>query len=223
MAYDVPKRVLVCGATGGTGAAIVRETSSRGWAVTAFVRDRGRAAMQFADMERPPELVEGDAHNAADAARACAGGYDVVFDAMGIYQPRAGGTDLTDATRNVLAAMRAAGCNRYVGISSLGVGDSKGQGNLLVKLIQRWQLKHTLADKEQQEALIQSSGLEWTIVRPARLMNGNGPRTFLAWRGAAPDGRINWAVNRADVALFAVDCLNDTDSINTAFNIAGRS
>jgi uncharacterized protein YbjT (DUF2867 family) len=218
----VPKRALVFGATGGTGAAIVRETAHRGCAVSAFVRDPQRATALFADMATAPQLLQGDAQNPNEVMQACADGFDVVFDAMGIYQPRAGGTDLTDATRNILAGMQSAGIQRYIGISSLGVGDSQGQGNWLVKLMQRFQLKHTLADKEQQERLIQASGLEWTIVRPARLMNGTGPKQFLAWQGPAPDTRITWAVNRTDVALFAVDCLNDASSNNAAFNIAGR-
>ena len=68
------KKLVVFGATGGTGQAIVREALERGYSVTAFVRDIARARQLFNNHDPQASLtfVEGDAMNAGDVQRAFA-------------------------------------------------------------------------------------------------------------------------------------------------------
>jgi uncharacterized protein YbjT (DUF2867 family) len=67
--------VLVTGATGNVGSAVVRELRARGVAVRAFVRDRHRAAERLGD---DVELALGDFSDAASVRRAV-DGVDRVF------------------------------------------------------------------------------------------------------------------------------------------------
>ncbi len=216
-----PRHLLVFGATGGTGQELVQLALRRGDSVTAFVRDHDSAARLFAAATGNLNLVTGDALNAAAVAAAFDPRPDAVICALGIYQGRAGGDDLTRATRNIVAAMQQHDVRRLLCISSLGVGVSYLQGDFATRLIQRTSLRHTLADKEMQEAVIRDSGLDWTVVRPSRLLNGSGPAHYRVWQGMEPAEKVRWAVNRADVAAFTLACLDTPDSLGAAYMITG--
>jgi hypothetical protein len=56
-------------------------------------------------------------------------------------------------------------------MSSLGVGDSRGQLGLIYNLIYLPTfLRNVFRDKERQEKIIHESGLAWTVVRPANFL-----------------------------------------------------
>ncbi len=215
------RHLLMFGATGGTGRELVQLALQRGDHVTAFVRDHASAARLFAAATGNLQLISGDALDATAVAAAFEPRPDAVICALGIYQGQAGGDDLTRVTRNIVAAMQQHDVRRLLCISSLGVGVSYLQGDFATRLIQRTSLRHTLADKEMQEALIRDSGLDWTVVRPSRLMNGRGPAYYRVWQGAEPDEKLSWTVNRADVAAFTLDCLDAPDSFGAAYMITG--
>lgn len=63
-------------------------------------------------------------------------------------------------------------------------------------------LRAEFADKERQEALVTSSDLDWTIVRPARLTNG--PVTGRLRAQPRLTISIRNSVSRADVAEFVL-------------------
>jgi len=213
--------LLIFGATGGTGIALVRHALARGYSVSALVRNPEAAALKLGDSAVDVRLVAGDALDADAVEAAFAEPPTAVISALGIYQGKAGVTTLTDATAHIVASMRKSGVSRILCISSLGVGDSYQQGNFVARLVQRTTLKHTIADKEQQEQLLRESGLDWTSVRPSRLVEDSGPQGYRAWQGPQPQGKLKWAIRRSVVADFTLDCLNDPDSIGKAFTITG--
>lgn len=67
---------LVLGATGGIGGAITRTLLSRGWNVTALVRDAAKAERSW--QAPTPRFVEGDAMKAEDVRRAVEGARFIV-------------------------------------------------------------------------------------------------------------------------------------------------
>jgi len=220
MQHPANEHLLLLGATGGTGQALIQAALQRGYTLTALVRNVEKATALHPASDQL-EYVEGDALNAADINKALIKPPVAVISSLGIYHALPGNDQLTVATVNVMEAMHASGISRFICISSLGVGDSRGQGNLMVKLIQKTTLRHTLADKEQQEEMIRSSGLDWTIIRPSRLMNGNGPDKFIYWNDQNPASKLIWSINRSDLAGFTLDCLDEPDSIGKAINITG--
>jgi hypothetical protein len=100
--------------------------------------------------------------------------------------------------------MAAAGTERIVVMSSMGVGDSRLGffGNLFGKLV----LRKALRDKGVMEDELATTKLDWISVRPGLLTNGKPRGT---WRaddsGALRGGRIA----RADVAAFMLQQLAD--------------
>ena len=138
---------------------------------------------------------------------------------MGIFQ-REPGTPLADGTALVIDAMKKVDIDRFVVMSSLGVGDSAGQGNWLVRLLTRTRLKFVMIDKNAQEALIRESGLNWTIIRPPRIMPGAVDPHFLKWEGSDCQGKPKWQISAATAAHAMLDCLQDSKSFHRAFQIS---
>jgi len=210
--------ITVFGASGKSGRHILSEALERGHTVTGFVRDPGLMELSHPNLE----LVQGDMFEPATLPSAFARQPDAVVLAVGVYHAKPA-TLLSEGTRNILQAANAAGVKRLLAISSLGVGDSAGQGNFFARMIQRFSLKHVLADKERQEALIRELDMDWTIVRPPRLVEGSvATTTPLTWVGPVPAGiRPSWKITRATLAQFLVGELEQPAWLHQAVLVSG--
>jgi uncharacterized protein YbjT (DUF2867 family) len=71
------------------------------------------------------------------------------------------------------SSSKAVGVNRLIAVTGLGAGDSRGHGGILYDaVVFPLLLKRAYDDKDVQEWIIRSSGLDWTIVRPGLLTSG---------------------------------------------------
>jgi nucleoside-diphosphate-sugar epimerase len=157
-------KVIVFGSTGGTGMATMRALVAAGHDVTAFARDPTK--LPSSPAIRP---VRGDVMNAAEVAVAVPG-HDLAIVSLGNSQnPFAmmlGARRTTPAnvceagTRHIVAAMQAAGMARLLVVSAFGIGDTKARLPFAFKLFYRTVLREHMADKEKQEELVKSSGLD---------------------------------------------------------------
>jgi putative NADH-flavin reductase len=199
-------KLLVFGATGGTGRQLVEQAIAQGHGVTAFVRKP--AALDFAHPRLA--IVQGDAMDAAAVERVVSG-HDAVLSSLGAPATRTG-TVRSEGTRNIVRAMARAGIRRFVCQTSLGYGDSRQVldrmpfyfKHIIVPLL----LRKAFADHARQEEEIKQSSLDWIIVRPANLIDG--PRTGVYRHGfAASDTTIAGRIARADVADFMLKQVAD--------------
>ena len=192
-------KVLVLGATGGTGRLIVRDAVAKGHSVVALVRSKASTDLPGASM------IEGDARDEATLAPAM-DGCDAVVSALGTGMGFRKVSLLAEATRALVPAMTRYGVSRLVCISALGVGDSRGHGGFVFdRLFQPLLLSQAYKDKDHQEAAIRASSLDWVIVRPAMLTDDPAQGSVRAVTNLA---RINGGkVARADVARFVVEQL----------------
>lgn len=195
---DRPK-ILVLGATGGTGRRIVGQALARGYDVAALVRSRD-AARHLGGAR----LIVGDARDEA-ILRQALHGRDSVISALGTpASPRREVTLLSTATRALVSAMKAERVGRLIAITGLGAGDSAGHGGFFFdKLIFPLLLRKVYADKNRQEVLIRDSGLDWVLVRPTVLNDkpARGAVRAITELAGFHGGRIA----RADVATFVLD------------------
>ena len=210
-------RLLIFGATGNTGQCFVRQALDRGHDVTAFVRDPAGLGISHERLN----TVTGNILDATSVDAAVADSFDAVISALGIFH-REDKTDLSEGTRNVIAAMDKHGCRRLLVVSSLGAGDSAGQGNLLARGLQRFLLNYVLIDKTRQEALIEASALDYTIARPPQLTDAEAIcRDVVVWQGPAPtDRKLSWKTSRATVANFLLDALDESSYLKQVVNIS---
>lgn len=210
-----PSRVLIVGATGGTGRQLVAQALERGHAVTAFVRDPSRLEIDHPQLT----VVQGDVLDQASVESAMRG-QEAVVSALGhkrfLYPTRI----LSQGTRNILRAMENRGIPRLVCMSSLGIGDSVGRMGVyytffVIPLI----LPFYFWDKTRQERIIAASRVGWVIVRPGSLTNG-------ARRGQYRHGRrvgnFLWTVriSRADVADFMLDQIESDTHLGSAVGVS---
>lgn len=202
-------RVLVVGATGGSGRAAVEELAARGHAVTALVR-RPEAAPPFGDTVR---VVTGDVMRQADVDAAVSG-QDAVVVTLGIRENalrvRLRGSAATPlnvrsaGTAAIIEAMRRHRVDKLVVQSSYGVGDTRERLPLKWRLIFSLLLKPQIADTELQEQRVRASGLRWVVAQPVSLTdNGDGCMPF-----ASPEGQVrSMSVGRKSVAKFLADAV----------------
>jgi uncharacterized protein YbjT (DUF2867 family) len=196
-----PSKILVIGATGGTGRLVVSQALARGYDVAALVRSPEKGS-SF----EGAQLVVGDARDDT-TLRAALKGRDAVVSALGTAaSPFREVTLLSTATRALVRAMKAEQVARLVCITGIGAGDSAGHGGFLFdKVIFPLLLRHVYADKNRQEAIVRDSGLEWVLVRPSILNNKPSRGTIRALTDLS--GFHGGTISRQDVATFVVEQL----------------
>ena len=208
--------VLVLGASGGTGSLVLGEARRRGHGVRALARDPRKLCVKDG-----VSVVRGDVRDREAVAAAIEGQEAVVWTvSAGRADRRALRLDLcTEGTRNVLAAMAASGARRFVAVTSWGIGEGRRRVPLFVRrVVLPLALGPELGDKEQQEALIRQSDLDWTIVRPSRLTNGPAAGSFrvgprLAYGSTA-------SMSRRDLAGFLLDQLTDRSFVHATVEVS---
>ena len=204
-------RVLIVGATGGTGRQLIAQALERGLAVTALVRNPARLTIAHPQLT----VVRGDVLD-GDSIAAAMRGQEAVLSALGHKRYFPPNRILSEGTRNVLRAMEAHGVRRFVGESSLGIGDSAGRLGVYYTLFTiPVVLPFYYWDKARQERIIAASPVEWVIVRPGLLTNG--PKSG-RYRHGLRIGNFFWTmrVSRADVAEFMLDQLESDAYLRAA-------
>ncbi len=202
------RNLLVFGATGGTGLQLVTQALARGHRVTAFVRDPARLDPARLDPGQDRLTVQvGDVLD-LDAVRAAIPGHDAVLSCIGAPPSSKAGIR-GRGTAVILAAMADTGVRRLVSQSTHGIGASAAS----LPWVMRWlvvplYLSRVFADHQVQEAHIQASDLDWTIVKPPHLTDG--PRSNQPLDATLdPAADIVMKVSRADVAAFMLDQVDD--------------
>ena len=184
--------IVVFGATGGTGRAVVEQAVRAGHQVTAVVRHAGSLAetpgLRVAvvpDWDRPVELDQ--------AVR----GQDAVISALGTAA-KGPVSVCTDGVRAIIGAMSRTSVRRVVVVSAHGAGESHDHS--LYSLALWATLADKMRDKEAMEDLVRASDLDWTIVRPPALKDR--PRTSSYRTGTEVKIRLTSWISRADLADF---------------------
>jgi uncharacterized protein YbjT (DUF2867 family) len=210
-------KIIVLGASRGTGALAVRAALDKGHDVTAFSRHPEKLDLEHAKLARRA----GDFHSATDLNDAIAGHEAVIITASvtKLSDFKANPRYISLGTELAIDAMKKANAKRLVVLSALGTGDSKPlMGFVLRKLMVDWILKAPFEDHERQETMVKESGLEWVIARPGRLTDGPARRAYVAKKEIAP---VPKAISRADVADFLVRACDEDTWVNHAVQIGG--
>ncbi|MGH9680707.1 MAG: NAD(P)-dependent oxidoreductase [Candidatus Acidiferrales bacterium] len=194
-------KLLLLGATGSLGRHLAAQALSRGYEVTALVRN----PLKLPVSDPHPRLIVGDALNPATLNEAVQG-QDAVIFSLGRPDHRKPTTLFSDATRILIRAMETHGVRRLVCVTGIGAGDSKGHGGFLYdRIVLPLITRETYIDKDLQEELIRASSLDWVIVRPESFTNGplhGNLRAVTDLRGVTIR-----SISRADAAAFVLDQL----------------
>jgi putative NADH-flavin reductase len=206
-------RVLVLGATGGTGMEIVRQGIARGHSVTAFVRSPEKLGSYI-------DLITVKQGNLLDtsALRAVTLGQDAVLSAFGPRLPNAPSDKhlLRDFAVALSGALPEAGVKRVILESSAFLFKDAllPPTYLLGKLL----FPTVVADATDMETIVQKSELEWTLLRPPRLIDGRHTGRYRVREGHLPP--FGFSISRADVADCFLRMLDDAASSKKIFGVS---
>lgn len=203
-------KIIVFGATGGTGRHVLEQALQQGYGVTAFVRSPGKLGLS----DERLTVIRGDAFDREQVAAAIRG-HDAVVSCLGSSRGTKKTTELREMTANLVAGMQAHGVERIVYTASAGIHrEIPGIAGKLVMAM----LKNVLEDHRAAVDMIRESGLNCTIVRPLGLTD----RPFTGVYRESMDGvpGKSWSIPRADVAHFILKALRDPRYDRTSVGIA---
>lgn len=209
-------KLTVLGASGGVGQHIVSLAVAAGHQVTAVVRDPARLA------SRHPHLtvMRADALDAG-SLRTAVGGAGAVLSGIGAASRHDPLKPASTSARAAVEAMEATGVRRIVVVSAAplnrsGVGQPFVVRRVLSPLL--WAaLEEVYTDLERMERVLRESGLDWTAVRPPRLLNTPGRGRY---RYAAEAGPPGLSIARADVAQAMLDFVTTPETIGHAVGVS---
>jgi putative NADH-flavin reductase len=205
-------RIVIFGATGATGRALVTQAITQGHQVTAFVRTPAKFDVKHGGLK----VVQGDITDVAAVERALFG-QDAVFCTLGAATPLKRDQTLVKGVDNIVRAMQRGGPRRLIYLSFLGVRGGREQLSLLGRyVVAPFILRNIVADHEAKENIISQSRLDWTIIRPPRLTNG--PSTGGAYRHGIDikASSVIPMISRADVAHFMLTQLDERRYLHKA-------
>ena len=206
--------VTVFGATGGVGARVVDQLRSRGYRVTAYVRNPNKVPAGWGD---DVTVVVGELSDAAAVDRAVIGA-DAVVSALGPSLDRkATGLPLVEGTRNIVAAMQRHGVRRYVGNGTPSVLDPRERPTWQTRLstfMAKTFLRRAYDELVGMSEVVTASGLDWTIVR--FLAPKDGPAKGRVRQGFYGSDKLGFNVTRADIAAFTAAQVDDDRYIGAA-------
>jgi putative NADH-flavin reductase len=200
-------KVIIFGATGFAGKAVLKEALAQNHLVTILVRNKSAISIQ----DKRLTIIEGnvmdrkkvsEALESQEAAIQCLG-----VGRNSIVRPN---TFISDATSLIVEEMGKQNVRRLIAMSNVGAGNSIDfQPWFFTKIIlpyfMKW-LKLVIDDKNRMEPIIKNSQLNWTIVRCPNIVD----KPAKGRCHATLDGKgLKLSITLRDMAAFVVQQLTD--------------
>jgi putative NADH-flavin reductase len=184
-------KIAVFGAAGATGQQVVRQALDRAWEVAALARRPDALTIKHDRLS----VTQGDARD-EQAVASVVQGCDAVISVIGL--PKGADTSLSDATAVICREMEAVGVRRLVVMSVLGIRDSADKAGIFGRVIIPLFMKKAMADRARLEEVAEASGLDCTLLRATRLVDGGPTGKY----SAEPEvhAKISSKVTRGDAA-----------------------
>ena len=199
----IKMNILIYGASGETGHELVEQALLQGHHVTAFVRNPSKLKISHQNLK----VIQGDIIN-YELVEQAVKGQDAVISALGASSPFKYDQSVVDGVNNIIKAMETNGVNRFIYMSFIGVKESQNAAGFVIKYIAPILLSTEISGHETRENKIRQSQLQWTIVRPPTLTNGNHTMQFRSGVDITSGG-FTVKISRADVADFMLQQLTD--------------
>ena len=211
-------KIILFGATGYSGRAILAEALQQGYEVTVLVRNASKIQSQHPNLT----IVEGDVLDESVVASVLKH-QEVVIQCLGIGGKGDGkpSTFISDATKIMIDEMKKQQVHRLIAMSNVGAGNSVAFQswfftNLILPYFMKW-LKVIIEDKNRMEAIIMNSELNWTIVRCPNIVDKSAKGTVTA----TLDGKdLKLSVTLTDMAAFIVNQIRSSSFSGQAPSIS---
>lgn len=160
-------RIVVFGANGPTGQILTRQALAAGHSVTAVTRH----PEQFGQQHERLRVVYGDVYEPSSVATAIRN-QDAVLSLVGVPYSWKTITVYSQSATAIVEGMEAAGVRRLLCTSAGGTNPNydPNEGFIFGRIIKPIIGRTLYEDMRRQEKIVMDSELDWTIVRPARLV-----------------------------------------------------
>jgi putative NADH-flavin reductase len=197
---------LLIGASGRTGNHILAQAAKRGHKVTALVREQTTIANPFDSI-----IATGDPRSVKDIKRLLVD-QDAVISCLG-QKTRDDKFLLEQCSASLIDALRQSKVSRCFVVSQGLLSPSKSPLVYLLRFI----LARHVADSSAMERNVTESNLDWTIVRPPRLLDGGKPSGYSAALNSQP--QTGSSMQRADLAAFIIDSIEQRTFIKAIVGV----
>ena len=143
-------------------------------------------------------------------------GKDAVLVSIGTHNYFSMDRTCSNATKAIVASMKETGVKRIIVLSSYGAGPGN---RAYLSWFPRSILGYILDDKDKQEEIIMKSGLDYTIVRPPRLMNKPAKGNIFITTALSYKLPV-MEIARADVAAFMLQTATQNTYVNQTASIS---
>ena len=200
-------KIVVFGATGIVGKAVVNEALKKGHEVTVLTRNAGKVTTRHPNLH----VVEGNVTD-RNVIRDVLKEQEAVIQTLGIGGKGDGKPTsiVSGANKIIMEEMERMNVKRLVAISVIGAGDSLTflpwiYRKLVLPLFMKW-FQAVIDDKNRMEPMIEKSRLDWIIVRCTTVKQ----RPATGKVNATLDGKgLKFSISAADMAAFMVNQLTD--------------
>ena len=209
------KKIIVFGATGGTGKFVVEQALKAGYQVTVIVRNPDAFTLTNKNLE----IIKDDVLQPSTFEDAVKGKYAII-SCLG--SSRKEPTKIySQGIINITTAMDKAGVKRIICISAAAVMVPP-VGSFMIKFVVKNILqrlfKYIYADMLLMETVLSKSDLDWTVIRAPRLTNDKSTGKY---RIAINEHLSKLSsISRADLADYIVTHLNDEKTFKARVEVS---
>ncbi|HTI94865.1 MAG TPA: NAD(P)H-binding protein [Puia sp.] len=199
-------KVVIFGATGFAGNAILKETLAQNNQVTILVRNRSAVSIN----DKKLTIIEGNVMDRKKVSEVLED-QDAVIECLGTSgRDTRPTTFVSDAIKIIVEEMERSNVKRLLAMSNIGAGNSIGHNpwyftRIILPWFMKW-LKVVIDDKNRMEKIIMNSKLNWTIVRCPNIVDKPAKR----FHHATMDGKgLRLSITLDDMSRFMVQQLTD--------------
>lgn len=206
-------KVLILGATGRVGSHVVSHALRDGHRVTALVRSPEK--MQRFGPDERLTILQGNVLD-KDALTQAVYGNDVIISALNTD----GTTTLSESMPLIIEAMDREGIKRIITVGTAGILQSRTSPELLRYQASESKRRTTRAAEEHHQVyhLLAQTSLQWTIVCPTALKDGERTGSYRVERDYLPEGGS--VISVSDTAEFTYRQLQTSNYVASRVGIA---
>jgi putative NADH-flavin reductase len=197
------RKILVLGATGGTGRQVVSQAVRQGHEVSVLVRRPEQAT----GLVEPVRALVGDVVEDPETLAEAICDQEIVISTLGVGKALESGGLIARSVPLIVQGMERQGVRRLILTSAYGVGATWPDVPILPRMVMWLLFRDLYTDKRVGEEALRRSGLDWTVVYPVTLTNGSRTGRYRAGERLRLRGFPT--ISRADLADFILTQVED--------------
>jgi len=208
--------ITIVGASAGLGLETVKRGLNRNHSITTLSRSE-------IDLEEKKSLnmILGDATNKADLLNSIQNAEALIIT-LGTGKNMKATTLFSDFAKLIVEINKENKIDfPVIFVTGFGAGESKNYVSWLVKMFLKYLLKDVYADKTKMEEIITNSDLNWTVVRPGRLLDKELTEKYRIENKLYKGINIG-GINRTDVAYFLIKQAENQTELKRYVGISGK-